>query len=341
MKIKFGVGMGRNERIDELAELSRIAEEGGFVHATFVDQQNLSRDVYSMMTIAALSTKRIQLGQGVTVPLTRHPSVTANATASVNELAGGRVFLGIGSGGNALRSMGMRARPVQLFKEVVEFLRKYMAGQEAEFQGARMHSEWIRQPVPIYMAADGPRALQLAGELADGVIFMGGPPEWVKWKIDLIHRGAEKAGRDPTKIDIWSRSMIVLAESKEAARREASGFVPFTVGHLETHQDYPEAVRIIDDLEERQMGITEEMRRYASIGDEYMHERIDTPRSRIATQRMIDNVDLVGDVDDVCEGILKLGEIGLKGVATATYPIIDKKGMLREIASKIIPRFKD
>ena len=70
---------------------------------TLVDQQNLCRDVYVMMTIAAQNTSRIQIGHGVTIPETRHPSVTANATATVAELAPGRIFLGIGAGGNALR----------------------------------------------------------------------------------------------------------------------------------------------------------------------------------------------------------------------------------------------
>ena len=186
MKIRFAVGMGRNERIDEIGDLARLAEEIGFDHVTFVDQQNLSRDLYAMMTVAALNTDRIRIGHGVTVPYTRHPSVTANATATVNELSGGRVFLGLGAGGNALRSMGMRPRPLQEYWDLIKFMRAYMAGEEAEFKGARMRSEWIRQTVPIYMAADGPRSLEMAGEMADGVYFMGGPPELVKWKVDHI-----------------------------------------------------------------------------------------------------------------------------------------------------------
>ena len=142
--MKFAVGTGRNERIDEVAGIARAAEESGFSYLTFLDEQNLARDLYAMMTIAAANTSHIRIGQGVTVPFTRHPSVTANATATVDELSGGRVILGIGSGGGALGTMGMKTRPLAELREMVEFIRRYSAGEEAEFQGARMRSEWIR-----------------------------------------------------------------------------------------------------------------------------------------------------------------------------------------------------
>src|SRR6478672_5067562 len=138
---------------------------------TVCDQENVSRDVYTMMAVAALNTSNILIGQGVTVPYTRHPSVTANATWSVNELSGGRVFLGIGAGGNAVRSMGMKALPLTEFRDTVQFIKKYMRGEEVEYHGATMHSEWIKEPVPIYMGASGPLSCILGGELADGVIF--------------------------------------------------------------------------------------------------------------------------------------------------------------------------
>ena len=190
MMVEFGLGMGRNERIDEAADLARVADECGFSHISYVDQQNISRDVYSLMTVAALNTRRIKISHGVTVPHTRHPSVTANATATVDELSGGRAILGIGSGGNAIRSMGMKeGQPLKRFREVIEFFRTYMSGEEAEFDGAKMHSEWVRRPIPIYIAAEGPRALRLAGELGDGVMTVGGPPDWVKWKVEQIHKG--------------------------------------------------------------------------------------------------------------------------------------------------------
>src|SRR5437867_4211630 len=95
----FSVGDGSDISARVAGEHAALAESLGFSHFTLVDQTDLDRDVYVMMAAAALSTTKIKVGQGVTVPWTRHPTVTACATASANELSGGRVFLGIGAGG--------------------------------------------------------------------------------------------------------------------------------------------------------------------------------------------------------------------------------------------------
>ena len=83
MKIEFGVGLGRNERMSEIAELSRVAEESGFSHATFVDQPYMSPDPMVCMAVAAVNTKRIRIGQGVTDPETTNALVLGNAAATM------------------------------------------------------------------------------------------------------------------------------------------------------------------------------------------------------------------------------------------------------------------
>ena len=163
MRMNFSVGMGRSLRMDEIADYARVAEECGFSHMTFIDSQNLCRDVYAMMTIAALNTRRIHIGHGVTNPFTRHPSVTANATATINELSGGRAFVGIGAGFSSMMTMGMKARPMSEFRATVQFIKRYTAGEEVEFEGSKMHSEWSRQPIQVYMSSLWPKSLPMAG----------------------------------------------------------------------------------------------------------------------------------------------------------------------------------
>src|SRR5487761_1004076 len=98
LALKYGVGMGRNESITEVLAETKLAEELGFDHVTFIDSQNLARDSVAMMILAAANTGRVQIGQGVTQPYTRHPAVLANSVATVDELSGGRAFLGIAAG---------------------------------------------------------------------------------------------------------------------------------------------------------------------------------------------------------------------------------------------------
>ena len=107
-QIQFGTGCGRSTSVGRSAEIAKVADECGFSSITHIDSQILSRDVYVSLAHAAGKTSRIRLGQGVTNPYTRHPSVTANATASLDELSGGRAFLGIGAGYSSVEAMGLK-----------------------------------------------------------------------------------------------------------------------------------------------------------------------------------------------------------------------------------------
>ena len=162
MKMNFTVGMGRNIPIYDVPAHAKAAEECGFDMMGWVDQPNLSRDMYSSLTVAALNTSRIRLMSAVTDPITYHPSVTATAHATLNEVSGGRAVLGLGAGGRFGKSM--RPRTTKEIEKAIQFLRGYMAGEEVEWRGAKMHSEWCRTKMPIYLAVDGPKLCKLAGK---------------------------------------------------------------------------------------------------------------------------------------------------------------------------------
>ena len=343
MKLDFSVGMGRNLTIAEVASHSKSAENNGFKQITFLDQQNLSRDVYTMMTIAALNTSRILIGQGVTQPFTYHPSVTANATATINELSGGRVFLGIGAGGNAVRSMGIRPRSIDEYRNAVVFIRKYFSGQIAEYEGARMHSEWVNQKIPIYMAASGPRSLQLAGELADGVIFLGSNPEFIKWQKDYVEQGAIKVGRDPLEIDYWARTCIYVAPTKEAARREVASYAATAARNRYWYlqRKTPGIQKLGEIIEQAQPGLINEFKKIYDNWDEDFHETTDAPHADFATQRIIDFFHIVGPPEEICERVEQLGNIGITNISTTVFTIIDKKGMMDKIGNTIMSHFRN
>ena len=220
MHMNFSVGTGRITDIHQVAQLARTAEECGYSRISFPDTPAFNRDVHVMMTVAAVNTRRIHIGQGVTDPLTVHPSVIANATATVDELSGGRAYVGLGAGGPYGKSM--KPASIQELRDAVQFIRTYTSGEEAQWKGARIRSGWVKRPLPIYMAVEGPRACQLAGELADGIIFLGVHPEHVKWRLELIETGARKAGRRLSDIDIGVRGVVYPCKSKEDALSDIS-----------------------------------------------------------------------------------------------------------------------
>ena len=343
MRMQFTVGMGRNERIDEIGSHAKVAEDSGFSHMTLVDQQNLSRDIYVMMGMAAINTRRIKIGQGVTQPYTYHPSVIANGTATINELSGGRAFLGIGAGGNALRSMGQDMGKMAVFRESVEFIKKYMSGKEAEYQGSTMHSEWVKTPVPIYMASAGARSLQLSGELGDGVIFFGAHPILIKWNLEQIEKGASRVGRDPSKIDTWLRTLVYVADNKEAARRECASYAGSIARHMYWYlqSNRPEVAELGERLETAEPGLIDEFKKVYEAWDEYEHEKTDAGHAGAVTQRIIDFCHLTGTPEDICERIAMVGEMGVKTISTTTFTIIDKKEMMQKIGNQIMPHFRN
>ena len=246
MHMNFSVGTGRVTDIHQVAQLARTAEECGYSRISFPDTPAFNRDVHVMMTVAALNTHRIHIGQGFTDPFTFHPFVIANATATVDELSGGRAYVGLGAGGPYGKSMKPVA--IQELRDAIQFIRTCTSGEEAEWKGVRMQSEWIGRPLPIYMAVEGPRACRLAGELADGIIFLGVHPEHVKWRLELVEKGALKAGRRLSDIDIGVRGVVYPSRSKEAA---LSGISPHVAGLEYMHRAFQNPTPAMTELRRR------------------------------------------------------------------------------------------
>ena len=137
MRMDFSVAWGRALASYEIADHAAAAEQAGFDMLGIIDTQNLARDPYPAMTIAALNTNRVRIGPSVTNTFTRHPAVTANAMATIDEISGGRAWVGLGSGFSAARTMDINVRPMALLENVINFIHTYTSGHEAEFNGAK------------------------------------------------------------------------------------------------------------------------------------------------------------------------------------------------------------
>src|ERR671918_373822 len=176
-------------------EFIRRAEDLGFDPLLFSDTVSLShfhvRDPFVVMALAAGVTRRAALGTGVTTPFTRHPSVVANAFGSIDDAIAPRpVFLGIGSGGTPGFLIGQRAARLQEMREYLTVLRALLDGEPVTFEGAALRSNWRKPHLPLYLAADGPKMLTVAGELADGVILGAGTTaEVLGWARERIAEG--------------------------------------------------------------------------------------------------------------------------------------------------------
>ena len=201
--MKFGIMF--DTHIDKW-DLIRYAEELGYDAAWVPDSQMIWSDCYATMALAAVNTKRIRIGTGVAITGTRIAPVTAHSIGSINQLAPGRIFLGIGTGHTAMRVMGQDPMGVKDFREYLRVTRTLLAGREVDYTYAGtsrqiqfMHRDRnfinLDQPIPIYVAANGPLVLKAAGAYGDGWMTVSADADGIRAAQAQIRKGAAEAGR--------------------------------------------------------------------------------------------------------------------------------------------------
>ncbi len=164
--------------VARMVELGRLAEELGYGRCWIYDEGLATRDVYVTLTAIAQATSTITLGTGITNPYTRHPATTAATVASLDELSGGRAFLGIGAGGSlTLGPLGIeRSRPLAAVRDTIAACRGLFSGQPVTMQGDGFELRgatlsFARPDIEIWLAGRGPKMLALGGAAADGVML--------------------------------------------------------------------------------------------------------------------------------------------------------------------------
>jgi 5,10-methylenetetrahydromethanopterin reductase len=214
---RFGLTRFDARTVDAFATDVRRAEALGWDAAWQPDSQLRRRDTYVLLAAAARATGRITLGTLLANPMTRHPTVTASSIATIDELAPGRVVLGWGVGDTAVRLAGLRPARVAELEASTRLMRALLDGATVEVEAARPARLPHHRPVPIWIAAGGPKTLRMAGGVADGVFVRVGTHQAnIAAAIGAIHAGAAAAGRDPTTVRLGAVFHTVLVE--DAAR---------------------------------------------------------------------------------------------------------------------------
>ncbi|MEM3587583.1 MAG: LLM class flavin-dependent oxidoreductase [Candidatus Jordarchaeaceae archaeon] len=224
--IKLSVALPQDANIHELMRLAKIAECEGY-SSIFVTDEGLSRNSYVVLASCALATKRISLGTGVTNPYIINPVITAAAMATVDELSGGRVFIGLGAGSLwYLEMFGLHQRKVlSTLDRTVDILRRLFNGEHittklSNFKLQNVKLAFPSRKIPIYIGGRGPKILRLAGKIADGVIAGGGLVSGNKigYVMHNVEEGAKEAGRDIDTIDIVLWAFCSIADENSIAR---------------------------------------------------------------------------------------------------------------------------
>lgn len=231
MAMRFGIRVPTQGTPQATGTFAAEVEAAGFDFLWMPDTPLLAgrwRDVYVHMTCAALQTSRLRLGPGVTNPLTRHPIATASAILSIDDVSNGRADLVAGTGYSSAYIIGRKAATRANMRQATELWRSIFQGHQTELGGLEITLLTPRPQLPIYLAATGPKMLQLAGEIADGVlILVGAAPGTVAWALDQVDTGMQRAGR---KRDEVKRFLVITARVDDDKARAIDHMRPAAAG---------------------------------------------------------------------------------------------------------------
>lgn len=220
---KFGFSVTPGAPVGVGVEM-RHAEDLGYSRMGVWDSPALFRDPWMTLASVARDTSHMRIGPWVTNPISRHPVVTASALATLEDVAPGRAYLGIGSGGTGVWHLGQKSASLADLGAYIASIRELFAVGTTTYHGDHARLEWGRGlQIPIVMSAHGPRSLRLAGKIADGVIVgLGISPDVVAGSLDLIAEGAAASGRTLADIEVWFTSFWFVDERPGAALAEGA-----------------------------------------------------------------------------------------------------------------------
>jgi len=201
--------------------LVRSIEAAGFDGAGILDSQLLARDTFVTLGLAAGATSRMQIFPAVTNPFTRHASVLASAIQTVEELAPGRVKLVVGSGYTSAITIGRKSATLAEMRDCVTTVKRLLAGEAADFGGTKGKLGYAAgRPIPVLVAASGPKMIELAAEIADGVLVLVGFNRGIVDEVmKLLARGAARGGKSVDDLEIiWAVRAGTATTTAEARR---------------------------------------------------------------------------------------------------------------------------
>jgi 5,10-methylenetetrahydromethanopterin reductase len=305
----FGVCFFPTRSAGQVADIAKRCEELGFGFLGVGDVHELWADPYVSLALAATATKRINIGTWVTNPVTRHPTVTANAIATLNELSDGRAFLGIGVGDGSVRLIGDRPAKIDDLVEAISVIRTRV---EAPREGVR------RQAVPIYWASAGERSTHEGGRHADGVIVSGwNTPELLRESIEVIGKGA--AGREHV-IPIFNTALVV-DDDPAHARSIAKPYVARALAR-------PSSAKVVG-------WSAEDVEQFRKAYNFQRHFRSDHELGQLVPDELVAKKAIAGTPHECAAQIRQIFDAGFERIAV--IPMGDTDTALRRLREDVLP----
>ncbi|MYH95601.1 MAG: LLM class flavin-dependent oxidoreductase [Acidimicrobiia bacterium] len=334
--IAFGTGKVP-EDLTTYGAWARQVESSGFSMVVAGDSQSLWADPFLTLSVAANHTENALLATTVTNPVTRHPAAAASTAMALQQISGGRFRYGIASGDSALLNIGEKPASVDYLRDYTAAVKALSNRETARWQGKDLHMRWGPAPVPVWIAAEGPRTQYMAGQIADGVILSNSlPADVCEIVLNNIAEGARSVGRDPDEVEVWWFANLLFAESEEDGLEQIKFLIAGTANHVyRFHMDgkglpediKPRVAAMMAEYDSRHHAFADGANVNAGLADKHGLTEFLASRGTIA-----------GPPEYCIDRLTELSERGINKMVLAQF-MEDKDGWMRTFANVIAPVF--
>lgn len=329
--MEYGLVVQTDPPAGRVVELAQLAEAAGFTYFWTFDSCVLWQEPFVIYSQILAATERIKVGPMVTNPTTRDWSVTASLFATLNSMFGPRTVCGIGRGDSALRVIGKPPASLATLKQAIPAIRGLAEGREVDFGGTRLRIPWVEDgSLEVWMAAYGPKALNLAAEEADGLILQLADPFVIRWAVDQISACRTPAGLSMDSFTVCAAAPAYVGSDLPHQRDQVRWFGGMVGNHV---ADIVARYGFDSDLVPEVL--TEYIR--ARQGYDYQHHgRAGNPDTEFVPDEVIDRFCLLGTAEAHRERLSELESLGV-GQFALYLMHDDPEGTLEAYRKSIIP----
>jgi probable F420-dependent oxidoreductase len=321
-----------------VVDLAKKAETYGFSHVWTFDSHILWQEPYVIYSQILASTRNVTVGPMVTNPATRDWTVTASVFATLNEMFGNRTVIGIGRGDSAVRVTNGSPTTLATLRESVHVIRELANGRTVTYKGSSICFPWAtKSRTEVWVAAYGPKALQLTGEVGDGFILQLADPDIAAWTIGAVRQAAAAAGRDPDSVTICVAAPAYVSDGTDAglayAREQCRWFGGMVGNHV------ADIVARYGDSGAVPAALTDYIK--GREGYDYNeHGRAGNTHTAFVPDDIVDRFCIVGPVHEHVERLEQLKALGVDQFAV--YLQHDAKdATLQAYGEKVLPALAD
>ncbi|CAN5502976.1 TIGR03842 family LLM class F420-dependent oxidoreductase [soil metagenome] len=330
--LTFGVVLQTDPPVSRVLELAKRAEGNRFGYGWTFDSHVLWQEAFVIYALMLAETERMIVGPMVSNPGTRDWTVLASMFATLDQHFGPRTICGMGRGDSALRVIGRTPRTLADTADAIRVIKGLVAGEEVDYRGTPVRFGWVTEgrDLPVWMAAYGPKMLQMAGRHADGFILQLADPQILAWTLATVRAAASDAGRDPDSLSVAVVAPAYVGDDLPHQRDQLRWFGGMVGNHV---------VDLVNRYGEDEAKVPAALSDYIKARQAYdyaHHGKAGNPTTDFVTDEIVDRFCIVGPVGN---HIARLEELRALGVDHFGVYLMhdDQEGTLDAYGASIIP----